>query len=183
MIASSPPILGLNIENIKQKIEDLKALGFANPEKMIASFSPILGLNIENIRKKISTVDTIFKLYDIEIETNHFIEENLSLLGTKIDKIWIIARMLRALEFDRNLITESFLSRLLFSNITDATVATALLNQSGRKNFSRGEIVGAIHEAKTKSAEEKNNIIDKLDNSKLKRRYARGYGERKSKIS
>jgi len=136
-----------------------------------------LGYNIENIKGKVATLETIFKLYDIKVETHQFIEKNLSLLGTKIDKIWIIARMLKTLDFNPSQITETFLSRLLFSNITDTTVVASLLKQEIGKNFTTEQVIKAIKEAKKIPKDQKNEIIKAKTDSKLTRRYERGYGK------
>ena len=54
MIASTPAILGYAIENIRNKIADLRELGFADPVKMITSSPTVLGVGINNIRSKIA---------------------------------------------------------------------------------------------------------------------------------
>ncbi|OGZ12500.1 MAG: hypothetical protein A3D67_01730 [Candidatus Lloydbacteria bacterium RIFCSPHIGHO2_02_FULL_51_22] len=53
MIASSPQILGLSLENIDEKIRGLTERGFKDPRKMIATFPQILGYSLENIDRKI----------------------------------------------------------------------------------------------------------------------------------
>ena len=177
MITSLPAILGLNIENIKQKIDDLKSLGFADPTKMITSLPAILGLNIENIKRKIFTLGNLFELYDIDVDVKKFIEDNLSLLGTKIDKIWIIARALKTLGVNPKNITTTFLSRLLFSNITNVVTATfLLLNDNLIENFTQEQIIQAIKKAKNMTDEEKNTLING-SHSKLSQRYKLGYNK------
>src|SRR5207253_1280463 len=54
MLTSNPSILGLAMENIRGKLSDLRALGFADPVKMVTSNPSILGLAMENIRGKLS---------------------------------------------------------------------------------------------------------------------------------
>ena len=55
MTKSLPAIYGLSIENIKQKIEDLKELGYTQEEviKMTKSLPTIYSYSIENIKQKI----------------------------------------------------------------------------------------------------------------------------------
>ena len=53
IIISSPVVLSRSTENIKQKIDDLKSLRFADPNKMIASAPGIFGHSIEDIKQKI----------------------------------------------------------------------------------------------------------------------------------
>ena len=166
-----------DVQNIKQKIEDLKELGFSDPNKMITSLPAILGLNIENIKRKLSTIVMIFNLYSIEIDPIDFIQSNLSLLGTKLDKIWIIARSLQTLKIDKKEITPTFLSRLLFSNVTDVTVAVMNLARESNMNVNQTQVKKAILNAKKIPPQEKIEIIKKNENNpKLKTRYKRGYG-------
>ncbi|NWG25527.1 MAG: hypothetical protein HXY30_14125, partial [Pseudorhodoplanes sp.] len=47
------------IDNIRGKISDLQALGFADPVKMITSLPAILGYAIDNIRGKISDLQAL----------------------------------------------------------------------------------------------------------------------------
>ena len=54
MIAYFPTILGLGIDNIRGRIDDLRELGVADPVKMITSSPTILGLAMDNIRGKIT---------------------------------------------------------------------------------------------------------------------------------
>src|SRR4051812_17779175 len=54
MIAYFPTILGLRIDNIRGRIDDLRELGVADPVKMITSSPTILGLAIDNIRGRIT---------------------------------------------------------------------------------------------------------------------------------
>jgi hypothetical protein len=49
MVTSSPPILGLAIENIRGKLSNLRALGFADPVKMVTSLPTILGYARERL--------------------------------------------------------------------------------------------------------------------------------------
>ena len=175
MITSLPAILGLNIENITQKITDLKALGFTDPTKMITSSPTILGLNIENITRKFGTLENIFQLYGMPIDAKEFVESNLSVLGTKIDKLWIVARALRTLNLDSREITPAFLSRLLFSNVTNSVASAVSLSDTSGAKITQTQLLKAIQEAKKIPQVEKELIIKKT-NSKLAQRYRRGYG-------
>jgi hypothetical protein len=57
MITSSPAILGYAIDNIRGKLDDLRALGFENPVKMITSSPAILGYAIDRLRLVVSIVN------------------------------------------------------------------------------------------------------------------------------
>ena len=162
-------------ENITQKITDLKALGFTDPTKMITSSPTILGLNIENITRKFGTLENIFQLYGMPIDAKEFVESNLSVLGTKIDKLWIVARALRTLNLDSREITPAFLSRLLFSNVTNSVASAVSLSDTSGAKITQTQLLKAIQEAKKIPQVEKELIIKKT-NSKLAQRYRRGYG-------
>ncbi len=162
-------------ENITQKITDLKALGFTDPTKMITSLPAILGLNIENITRKFGTLENIFQLYGMPIDAKEFVESNLSVLGTKIDKLWIVARALRTLNLDSREITPAFLSRLLFSNVTNSVASAVSLSDTSGAKITQTQLLKAIQEAKKIPQVEKELIIKKT-NSKLAQRYRRGYG-------
>src|SRR5574344_1465820 len=58
MIKSLPSIFGYSIENIKQKIDDIEALGYSreNVIKMTKSLPTIFGLSIENMKQKIDDI-------------------------------------------------------------------------------------------------------------------------------
>ena len=61
MTKSFPPIYGLSIENIKQKIEDIISLGYTKEEviKITKSSPQIYSLSIESIKQKIEFYDSI----------------------------------------------------------------------------------------------------------------------------
>ena len=59
MIASSPPILGLAIDNIRSRIADLLKLGFNDPVKMVTSSPAILGyaLAVSTTSRRVDTAN------------------------------------------------------------------------------------------------------------------------------
>ena len=61
MTKSFPPIYGLSIENIKQKIEDIISLGYTKEEviKITKSSPQIYSLSIESIKQKIEDMITL----------------------------------------------------------------------------------------------------------------------------
>ena len=58
MTKDFPPIYGLSIENMKQKISDVISLGYSRGDviKMTKTFPKLYGFSIENIKKKISDI-------------------------------------------------------------------------------------------------------------------------------
>jgi len=108
VIESLPQIFGLGFDNIDNKISELKDRGFTNPNKMIESNPGILGYSIDNIDNKISGLkdrgftnpnkmieSKLSSLYQLNLNPITTIESNLPILGTKFDKLIVIARILR----------------------------------------------------------------------------------------
>ena len=87
MITSSPAILGLAIDNIRGKLEDLRALGFENPVKMITSLPAILGYAIDNIRGKLDYAG------HFGIDGRGIVERFPPLLGYNLDRIRLCVRL------------------------------------------------------------------------------------------
>ena len=56
MVTSSPAILGYAIGSIRDKLTDLRELGFADSVKLVASQPAILGYAMGNIRGKITNL-------------------------------------------------------------------------------------------------------------------------------
>jgi len=95
MIESSPTILSHGFESIDSKISGLKDRGFTNPNKMIESSPAIFSYAFESIDSKISLLSKLNNLYQININPITTIESNLPILGTKFEKLIVIARVLR----------------------------------------------------------------------------------------
>ena len=66
IVATSPTILNLAIENICGKISDLRALGFVDPMKIITNSPTILTYAIESIRNKLSELRTLGFMGSVE---------------------------------------------------------------------------------------------------------------------
>ena len=95
MIEISPQILGLAFDNIDTKISGLKDRGFTNPNKMIEISPQILGYALDNIDIRINLLSKLNNLYQLNLNPITTIESNLTILGTKFEKLVVIARILR----------------------------------------------------------------------------------------
>jgi hypothetical protein len=95
MIEPSPRLLGLSFDNIDNKIIGLKKRHFENPIETIESSSRILGLSFKNIDAKIELLSRLSNLYQLNLKPITIIESNLPMLGTKFEKLIVVARILR----------------------------------------------------------------------------------------
>ena len=73
MTKSFPPIYGLSIENIKQKIEDIISLGYTKEEviKITKSSPQIYSLSIESIKQKIEDIAINLWFFNRKYETKN----------------------------------------------------------------------------------------------------------------
>ena len=82
MVTSYPEIAGLARDNVRQKIADMRELGFCDPIKMITSFPQILGLRIDNIRGRITDLRELGFNDPVKMVTS-----SPTILGLAIDNI------------------------------------------------------------------------------------------------
>jgi hypothetical protein len=173
MITTLPPVLSHGFENIDIKIEGLKERGFKDPVKMITTFPSVLGLGFENIDRKIGMLNKIINLYKLNLTTVEIIEKNLSLLGTKIDKLWVLARIAKESTNDPDQINHIVIGKLLFSNLENIILATRT-----RSNMTIGEVIKESKEIKKQNipkAEKREQIASLPFDDKVRQRYFRGY--------
>ena len=95
MIEKSPSVLYFGFENIDDKLSGLKDRGFSDPHKMIERFPEILSFGFENIDKKIRLLDLLNRTYQLKLNPVSVIEQNPIILGSKFEKLIVIARVLR----------------------------------------------------------------------------------------
>ncbi len=173
MITSLPAILGYAIDNIDGKIKDLKERGFTDPVKMITSLPAILGYAIDNIDGKIKLIERVSEHFGADINPAEIIECELGILGTKIDKLWVLTRVL----VEQNRIpTRQEVHALLFAKIEDVVLAHSeptsgsfanllqRLKMRKKEGSTREELRGKI--AATLKDDPGNKVVQ---------RYARGY--------
>jgi hypothetical protein len=106
MITSSPAILGLAIDNIRGKIADLSALGFADPVKMITSSPAILGLAIDNIRGKIADLSALGFADPVKMITSSPV-----LLSYSLERIRLCAAIINRLDDRRDTMLMQLISK------------------------------------------------------------------------
>ena len=173
MITSLPAILGYTIENIQRKIEDLKALGFADPVKMITSLPTILGYTIENITGKMQLIEKTSAYFDVSLCAQEIIENNLSILGAKIDKLWTITRIFAE---HNHCPSPTEINSFLFANLERIVLA-----YGENPSASISEII-RLEKLLKKEGTLKDDLrskiailLDKNPKNKVLSRYARGY--------
>jgi len=172
MIASLPTILGLAFENIDAKIAGLTERGFENPQKMIASLPTILGYGFENIDAKIALISRLAAHYSLEISAPELMEQNKALLGSKIDKLWVLTRIARDV-WDSSILSPSSLHKLLFANLECVVLAQ---HEIAEKTFT--VLMQKIKEVKARGEgreDRRQQIADLSDSDTIARRYLQGY--------
>ena len=173
MVESSPAILGYAFENIDAKLQGLRERGFTNPNKMVESLPAILGLAFENIDRRLRLYSRLISLYNLPFSPTELMEKAFALFSSKIDKVMILARVLRDYQVTPPQLNETIISRLLRTNLEDTLVALG--------DYTPGEdIKTLINRANTvrraqMPRENKRAIIVSLDAAKIKCRYFRGY--------
>ena len=160
------------VDNIDAKIAGLTERGFADPQKMIASLPAILGLAFDNIDAKIALINRLATHYRLGISAPELMEQNNALIGSKIDKLWVLARVARDV-WDSSILSPSSLRKLLYANLEYVVLAqheiaektfTALIHQIGKvKNNGDGR------------AQKRQSIASIADSDPIARRYLRGY--------
>ena len=175
MIASSPAILGLAFDNIDAKIAGLKERGFTDPQKMIASSPAILGYGFDNIDAKIALINRLAEHYKLEISAPELMGQENALFSSKIDKLWVLARVAR------NVGSPQYsLQRLCVSCCMRTWVCCARATRSCRKTFAA--LMNATKEVKAQGdgrEERRERIKSFSDSDPIARRHLRGYPLRK----
>jgi len=173
MITSFPAMLGLSFDNMDGKIQGLKERGFNNPEKMITSFPAVLGYSFENIDGKIKMLEKLNNLYKLDLIPTEVIEKNKSILSSKIDKLWVLARIIKENVGTAGEIDNKLISKLLFANLESIVLASRT-----KENQTINELIAEAKKIKKEmtSKEEKRELISNLpEDDLLKKRFERGY--------
>ncbi len=183
MIESSPAILGYAFENIDAKLAGLTQRGFKNPNKMIESLPAILGLAFENIDRKLNMIRKIFSSYKLPFQAPDFIEKESSLISSKIDKLWVVARICRTYLTTPEQIDVRLIHNLMFANIENLLVAI----QKNPNIHTIAELLLNAKEIKKQNLDksEKRRIImedQKSEIANIFRRYLRGYPPREEEL-
>ncbi len=160
------------VENIDAKIAGLTERGFPNPQKMIASSPAILGYAFENIDAKIALINRLSSHYTLEVSAPALMQQENALFCSKIDKLWVLARIARDVG-GPSILSSSSLRKLLYANLECVVIAQYEIEQ---KTFTA--LMHRVREMKARGdgREEKREQIAAISNTdSIARRYLRGY--------
>lgn len=177
-LAASRPTL-YNPQIVDQHLNLLKELGFENPQKMITTLPTIFAYAEENIRKRISLLSRLIKLYDLPLSPISLMEKEFYLFSTKLDKIWVPARIIREYKIQPQELSGRLIGILLQSNLENTLIA---FNESDPKTEKIDDFLRKLRQINKEKVskegkETKREIIQKELQTfdKIKRRYLRGY--------
>lgn len=161
---------------VNNKIALLKSLGFLQPIKLIQSLPTILGFAEKNIRRRIELLERLIKLYHLPFTPTELMKKNSTLFSTKLDKLMVLARILREYKVQPSELDKSPVRYIIAINLEDILVA---LNQSHPENETIADFMKRANSvtALNLSKEQKRKIIHEgLDKfPKIKARYFKGY--------
>ena len=164
-------------EKIDAKIEGLKQRGFSDPQKMITSLPQILGYGFENIDEKIEYLNRVIRTYKLPLSPISLIENIVPILGTKMEKLKVLTRVLRRCDVEKEKISEKIIRKIIFSNLEDVLVAVQELDREKEYISQFLKRVDSIKKRKI-SKEKKRETIKIIPDEKIKRTYFRGYSEK-----
>lgn len=173
MVTGSPMIIGLKYQNIEQRISFFAGQGFTDPIKMISICPPFLNYSLDNIKEKIKILDKLISLYHLDCTTVELIENNFGLLGSKIDKLWILARIIQETARGTEEVNGNLIRKLLHSNLEDVILASKV-----KEKMKIEELLASIKQIKERNIpkEEKRNEIAQIPKGdKVRKKYFRGY--------
>lgn len=171
----SPQVLGEHLAGLEER-------GFSNPRKMIESFPAILGYAFENIDAKLRLLGRITRLYNAPYTPQQLMETQKAFFSTKIDKLVVLARVLRSFAESVDEVSLSVIKRILFSNLEDVLVA--IDRTPAGKTTSLNELLKLTKTVKAEQIpkEEKKEVILQglIEHPKIRSRYLHGYPQRRS---
>ena len=177
MISTFPPILGYSFENIDNKIKGLEERGFQDPIKMISTLPPILGYSFENIDKKLHLFNSIISKYSLNFSATSLIEYFPSALGNKMDKLYVVTRIMTDIYDNNNDVDEKTIFKILINNIENILIAHSELNKPINEKIFYEKLKEVKKRKYTK--EEKREILSLIEEGhrshKAVDRYFRGY--------
>ena len=144
---------------------------------MIESSPAILGYAFENIDRRLMLFGHLVKIYNLPINPVAEMESDFFLFSTKIDKLMVVARVMRDYEAEKE--TSATFRRLIKLNIENLLVALKD-KETGEPIKNLFKRAKAVKKADL-SREEKREIIAKElaeineDDAKILRRYLKGY--------
>ena len=165
MTKSLPQIYGLSIENIQQKIEDLKKLGYSQEEviKMTKSLPQIYGLSIENIKQKVEFYDSI-NLHSITINDTKKLMQSTALSYARY-----MFYKEKGIEINETNYRKLFMGQKRFENQYGVTKQEILEKYDYKKYLERQE-KKSTQELGKETLEEQNNtqLLDEIEKAEHK---------------
>ena len=163
---------------LELKLSGLKDRGFSNPTKLIESLPAILGLAFDNIDRRLTLLRRLASLYNLSFSPVSLMERNFMLFSSKMDKLLVLCRIMRAYNVKPVELNETLVRRLTSANLEDVLVA---FRETPPDSYSIQDLLRAIPQVKAKklSKEYKRRLIrDELTDFKnIQRRYLQGYPE------
>jgi hypothetical protein len=160
-------------ESLQNKIKWLKERGFKDPMKIISYYPAILGYWFDNIDDKIKLLNKIIKLYKLNFTAIEAIENNLNILGSKIDKLWVLVRIIKEIAKNSTEVNNQLIYKLIFSNVEEVILASR-----SKVNLTLNDLLLKTKNIKKEkiSKDKKYDLILKLpEKDKVRIRYFRGY--------
>lgn len=179
MINALPQILNLHTSTIKDKVEKMSAeipnaLAFMEACPATLTYSPEA-----NVGKKIKMVDELVRLYKLPFTTAEIIRRNNSILSSSMDKLWVVARILKKYTDSPADLRHKHISNLLFENIENVLIA---LEETEKEDLTFNRFLDAVKKVKKRNLpnEKKQELIEQMsfqegsENDKIHARYFRG---------
>ena len=169
MITSVPAILGYAIKNVRDKIADLRELGFTEPVKMITTHPAILSYAIKNVRGKIADLRELGFADPVKMMTS-----NPATLSYAIDNVRSKIAVLRELGFADPVKLVTTLPAILGYAIDSIRGKIAVLREFG---FADPVTIITSHPAILGYARERlllcGQIVRRLEDDKIERMFMR----------
>ena len=89
---------------------------------MIASLPAILGYGFDNIDAKIALINRLAEHYKLEISAPELMGQENALFSSKIDKLWVLARVARNV-WEPSILSPAALRKLLYANLECVVLA------------------------------------------------------------
>lgn len=180
LINTSPTLLSLLPDRVRQSVEAFRPY-VKDPVAFIESTPPLLTYSFEkNLEPKIKMLSRLVELYHLPYTATEIIRRNNAILTSKIDKLWVLARVLEKYAQSPTEVTHGAIGDLLFSNLED--VMNAVKEAEGRA-VTLPDFIKEVKNVKKRntSKEQKVETIDEMSfeagskEDKIHSRYWKGY--------
>ena len=181
LINTKPEILTLTSATVTQKLADLQKVLPDKAVALVESCPAVLTYSYqENLAPKIRLLTRLIKLYHLPWSLGELIRRNNSLLTSRIDKLYVLVRVLHHYFTDARDITHKNISNLLFENLEDVVLT---FGEMGAEDLTFAEFLQEVGRAKDSRLPkaEKIKMIAELapdegsDEDRVLASYHRGY--------